>query len=259
VPPSAARKVRGRRPGFADDASVHRGERARSIARPFGPDRPPSTGAEGDLEARASRLPPLLHRSSACFCRSGGSRDASALCAQDARLLNGVPLRPGERVEDQPEGARARCARVRCGAWMGRQRTPEPDRAVSGQEPADRSAGGVFSFGSFSLDKHCAAGAARTAKLAPKGRRAGCPESRKGTGPQGCGTNTQGRGQVFGKDRDSAVGNANSDYTAKRPSLPSPQRERGSREAKLNVPTPTSTPPSKPAPPQVRSSARSHR
>ena len=100
-------------------------------------------------------------------------------CAQDARRSStGVPLRPGERVEDQPEGARARCARVRCGPWMDRQRTPPPDRAVSGQEPADRAAGGVFSLGDFSLDKQ-----------------------REVTGPQGCGTNTHGCGSVIAKNK----------------------------------------------------------
>jgi hypothetical protein len=35
APPSAARKVRERRPGFADDASVHRGERARVLRAPL--------------------------------------------------------------------------------------------------------------------------------------------------------------------------------------------------------------------------------
>jgi hypothetical protein len=39
----------------------------------------------------------------------------------------------------------------------------------------------VVSFGDFSLHEHCAAGAARTAELAAKRRRAGCPESRKVT------------------------------------------------------------------------------
>ena len=92
------------------------------------------------------------------------------------RSSTGVPLRPGERVEDPPEGARARCARVRCGPWMDRQRTPPPDRAVSGQEPADRVAGGVFSLGDFSLDKQ-----------------------REVTGPQGCGTNMHGCGSVIAK------------------------------------------------------------
>ena len=159
-----ALRVRERRPGFADDASCIAANARASCARPCGPDRPPSTGAEGDPgERRAS-------------CAQSQSRVVGAASAAMLLLLllragarrssTGVPLRPGERVEDQPEGARARCARVRCGPWMDRQRTPPPDRAVSGQEPADRAAGGVFSLGDFSLDTHCAAGAARTAKLA---------------------------------------------------------------------------------------------
>jgi len=174
---------------------MHRGERARSIARPCGPDRPPSTGAEGDpertariLRAAEAEAEAEQSESTSIAAKPLPQKEKSlwelwerlqprCFCAQDARRSStGVPLRPGERVEDQPEGARARCARVRCGPWMDRQRTPPPDRAVSGQEPADRAAGGVFSLGDFSLDKQ-----------------------REVTGPQGCGTNLQGCGSVIAK------------------------------------------------------------
>jgi len=47
-----------------------------------------------------------------------------------------------------------------------------------GRMPGGRAIRGVFLW-LLSLHKHCAAGAARTAELAAKRRRAGCPESRK--------------------------------------------------------------------------------
>jgi hypothetical protein len=57
----------------------------------------------------------------------------------------------------------------------------EPRNAIAhsqGRMPGERAVRGVF-LCLLSLHKHCAAGAARTAELAPKGRRAGRPESRE--------------------------------------------------------------------------------
>jgi hypothetical protein len=76
------------------------------------------------------------------------------------------PLWRGERVEEKPEGARAGCA-------LSDPRNPLAKS--EGRMPGDRATGDVFLW-LLSLHKHCAAGAARTAKLAAERRRAGCPE-----------------------------------------------------------------------------------
>ena len=92
-------------------------------------------------------------------------------CAQERALLNGSPRGPASGRRISPQGRVQDARAFVAGTWTYRQRTPQPARAVSGQEPADRAARGVLSFGSFSLDKQ-----------------------RKGTGPQGCGTKTHGCG-----------------------------------------------------------------
>ena len=71
----------------------------------------------------------------------------------------------------KPEGARARCARVRCQAHgCAVSEPPERPRVVTRARcPRDRGREGAFLFGYFLLGKHCAAGAARTASR-PEGR-----------------------------------------------------------------------------------------
>jgi hypothetical protein len=91
-----------------------------------------------------------MSASSACF---------AVFCAQERAAL-GVSFSGGERLTDQPAGARTGRVRVRSSRTRTRTRTR---RAGC---PEGAAVGVSLSFGSFSLDKHCAAGAARTAKLA---------------------------------------------------------------------------------------------
>src|SRR5256886_7478382 len=75
-------------------------------------------------------------------------------------MLRQVALRPLRYVDEHVIGV--------CAGF------PHPKRQTWGGSDSKR----CF-FGDFLCTRHCAAGAARTAELAPKGRRAGCPESRK--------------------------------------------------------------------------------
>ena len=122
-------------------------------------------------------------------CGSGGSRDALACfaCSDSARrsaLLFGSPSAPVDGGRSGPQGrahevrAFADSARMRC------RRTPADVHAPAGQDARRAVLRGVVSLGDFSLDKHCAAGAARTAKLARRaeGRMPGVKRSYRPAG-----------------------------------------------------------------------------
>jgi len=224
APPSGhpALRVRERRPGFADDASCIAANARASCARPCGPDRPPSTGAEGgprskerraparrsrsrsraeqakrsktkqkQTQVRASRLKPLP-QSRESPCGSGFSRDASARRMR-AALPPGSPCGPASGWRTSPKG-RAHDARafVAVHGWtVNEPRNPIAQSA--GRSPLTGPLGVSFLLVPF-LWTSTAPQERREQRSWPEGRRAGCPESRKGTGPQGCGTNLQGRG-----------------------------------------------------------------
>ena len=95
------------------------------------------------------------------------------------RVALRIPFSAGGRRTRRPAGARTRCARVRrdAGCIVGEPRPPFTH--PQGRMPGGRHCRGVLLFGFFLLDKQ-----------------------EKETGPQGCGTNLHGRGQVFAKKLD---------------------------------------------------------
>jgi hypothetical protein len=148
-----------------------------------------------DARHRERRRDPRI-RASLHYLEAVGRRVAALAVVSAAGCRpNGAPCGAASARRKSPqEGAHdvrpfAECTRTYI------RRTPQRVRALGGQAtawmpeveqrrsscrmPGERATGGVLSFGDFSLHKHCAAGAARTAQLAAEPRRAGCPESRK--------------------------------------------------------------------------------
>ena len=189
-------------------------ESARPAPTPTGPDRPLpplGDGSPEDQERRASCAPkqeqskslvpyrhchvlrsffqvrclPLLSAFRFCFAPASARRTRAALGS----------LRMVAAAADQ-----ARLRRVGAGPRRLRGVQGIQGRTFRGARPLRRTfrAGarkapcvGVFLLPTFLLHKHCAAGAARTAKLAAERRRAGCPESRK------VGRSTEGRAKAL--------------------------------------------------------------
>ena len=150
------------------------------------------------------------------------TRNRLSLWRAGARCFAVNPLSCGRPRTKRPAGARARMRAIPssaqgCAVDGTRPRPADP----VGRMPTGRNVRGALSLGYFSLGKHCAAGAARTAKPATKGRRAGCPESREVTSPQGCGLNTQGRESVS-PDRCNAKNRITTPATPSSPAIAPP-------------------------------------
>ena len=122
------------------------GERARSIARPCGPFRPPSTGAEGGPE-RAARIV----RAEAKQQQTQPRRSGFCFCAQErAALPPGSPCGPASGWRIRPKG-RAHDARafVAVHGWTVNE-PRNPIAQSTGRSPSTGSLGVSFSLVSFS-------------------------------------------------------------------------------------------------------------
>jgi hypothetical protein len=191
-----ALRLRDRAAGFVDGTSVYRNERARIVRAPLRADPPPARRtATGTRESSAllraqgglagwCRRPCSIVESIAAEAGpttedSHNRLHSSALLRAGARCSSRVPFSDGGRWTISPKGERDGSRSLRRQRTDALWRNRPPHANPQGRMPGGRRCGGVLSWGYPSLDKQ-----------------------RRVTGPQGCGSNQQGRGSVVAKDAE---------------------------------------------------------
>jgi len=197
-PSRCALRVRADLPGFVECTSVcmqrTRAHRARApMGFPSGPRRgirDPRSQARLRARSRASKSERCISAVQVpCPCRRSNAKAQRRVLTLlrhlvSSRTYEALDLRSiriAAVAAATPVGSARRIAPIPLSAHTDVQSAEHRPRPRTFRRSRKARCQGVLSLGDFALHAHCAAGAARTAKVAAKRRRAGFPESRKVT------------------------------------------------------------------------------